>query len=342
MALGKKELASFCSQLATMLEAGLPVRRALATLEHTGHGLRVKSLAARIGLAIEGGATLTEALTQQGRRFPPLMLHLVRVGEQAGTLDDVLKRLGEYFELMRQIQRTFLVRLIYPAAEILIAIFVLGVLRYVLTMIGDGGSPEGELAKVWLGGYGGIALLVALYFVLMRTLASRRIVHEIILRIPVIRYVSRSLALARFSWSMEMMNEAGMPILEAIERSLMATNNGAFQWRAPAMTHVVAQGGSLTEALEEAGVFPVDYCEVVRVGEESGSLSDTFRRLARQHFENAEHGMKAAATALGWLIWLVVAAFLVYHIITLWMRVYIGPLRDASSGNLDWLEKTRR
>jgi type II secretory pathway component PulF len=192
-------------------------------------------------------------------------------------------------------------------------------------------SAEWELAKVWIAGYGAVVVAVALYFILIRGLGGRRVVHEFILQIPVVRYVSKSLALARFSWSMEMMNEAGMPILEALDRSLTATNNGAFQGRAPRVIHTVQQGGSITEALESVGLFPVDYCEMIRVGEESGSLSATFRRLARQHFENAEAGMKAVAVALGWIIWIIVAGFLIYNIFSLANKYWIRPYREITN-----------
>ena len=335
-ALGKKELASFCGQLATMLEAGLTLRKALATLERTGRGARVKGLARRLGVTIEGGATLTEALQQCGQLFPPLMIHIVSVGEKTGALDGVLKRLRDYFEMMRTIQRNFLIRLIYPGIQYFLAILVLGILAWFLTGMkkeGAGGpSPEMALLRVWGLGYGAIAVLVALYYAITRGLGGRQFVHEILLHIPVVRYVTQSLALARFSWSMEMMNEAGMPVLEAIEQSLKATNNGAFLARAPRMIHAITQGNGITDALEGAGLFPVDYCEIVRVGEESGSLSSTFRRLAQQHFENSEAAMRAAATALGWLIWVCVAGFLIYHIVTLWMG-HIGRINELTSGS---------
>ena len=328
--LSKRVLGHFCHQLGTMLQAGLPLRRALATLERSGQTAGIKQIARRLGDEIEQGSTFTEALQRQGSLFPALMIQLIGVGEEAGSLDSVLEELGKYFELQREIQRSFLAQLAFPVLELLAAIFVLGGLACILAMLGDEGKdPTGELLRVWGIGYGSVIGAVALYYFVTRSLGGLRIVHEIILRIPILRYVHRSLALARFSWSMQLMTEAGAPIFDSIERSLRATNNGAFQARAERITRTLADGVPLPDALQAAGLFPIDYVEIMRVAVESGSMSESFARLARQHFDNAERGMRAAAVAFGVLIWVGIAGILTYFIITLAMKYWIGPIRDT-------------
>ncbi len=328
--LSKKALGHFCHQLGTMLEAGLALRRALATLERSGQTPAVKQVAGRLGREIEQGATFTEALQRQGSLFPALMIQLVSVGEESGALDSVLEELARYFELQREIRRAFLAQLAFPVIELLAAIGVLGILAYVLAMLGkEGTDPMNELLRVWGIGYGSVIGVVVLYYVLTRALGGMRIVHEIILRIPIINYVHRSLALARFSWSMQLMTEAAAPIFESINRSLLATNNGAFQARAEGITRTLGDGEPLPDALQAAGLFPIEYVEIIRVAVESGSMSECLGRLARQYFDDAKRAMRAAAVAFGWLIWIVIAGILIYFILTLAMKYWIGPIQDT-------------
>jgi len=131
---------------------------------------------------------------------------------------------------------------------------------------------------------------------------------------PLIGPLVRTIAIARFSWAMELMTTAGVRILDAIQWSLEATTNKAYSSRAPGIIERVESGMKLHEALRGTRLFPDDYTEMIAVSEESGSMPDIFARLARNYFEKMDTALKALATAAFWLIWIFVAAVIIYVI----------------------------
>ena len=149
-----------------------------------------------------------------------------------------------------------------------------------------------------------------------------RVAHEVLLRIPVVGNLMSTIALARFSWAMEMMTEAGVPILDAITWSLEATTNGAFIARGPAICKQLSDGELLADTFGRSGLFPVEYVEMIAVAQESGSLPEMFKRLARNYFEKMEMAMKVLTRVLGILVWIVVACVIIYFIFLLAGQVW--------------------
>ena len=152
--------------------------------------------------------------------------------------------------------------------------------------------------------------------------------HELLLRVPVLGNVFRTLALARFCWSMEMMTDSGVNIFNALQWSMEATANGAFEGRTPAIIQRVKDGLPLSKSLEMSGLFPHDCIEMVSVAEESGSMPETFKRLAKNYFEQADLALRALVTAFTWLIWAGIAAVIIYNIFKMAM-IYINAINGA-------------
>ena len=317
--LGMKALAQFSSQMGTMVEAGLPIRKSLATVERGAVGSR-RRMYRRIAAAIENGATLSEAMEQQGRAFPALSLRLVKVGETAGVLEKVFKGLADYYDLLRSIWTKMIVGLIYPAFEYLGLVGVLTVVTYIFAMLGqgqgtgEGASPGMAALRVFTTGMLIFVAPIVLYFVVTRLFGGLRVVHELLLHVPVIGNVMRTIAIARFSWCMELMTDAGMQIYNSITWSLEATANGAFAARATGVIQRLKDGQPLHESLQKTGLFPHDYVEMISVAEVSGSMPEMFGRLARNYFEKMGQALKAFGTVVFWLVWIVVAGVIIYYI----------------------------
>ena len=312
--LRKKVLAAFSRQMSVMLEAGLSVRHALATVER-GARASLRQLYHRLGTEIENGRTFSEAIEIEGRAFPPLFQRLVHVGETVGGLDNVLKRLSDYYDLLRTVYRRLLVTLIWPVFEYWALIFVLTIVAYVVALFGNNPNPDRAALRVF--GVGALAFCapIALYFVVTRLLGGSRVFHEILLRVPVIGKLMRTMAIARFSWVMEMMTAGGIRILDAIRWSFESTTNGAFEARAPGVIEQVRSGVPLNEALGRTGLFPHEYTEMIHVAEESGTMPDIFARLARNYFEEMDRRIKALGVVMFWVIWIIVAAVIIGYII---------------------------
>jgi len=330
--LGLKKLAGLSRQLGTMLEAGLPIRRALAVAER-GARPPTKGICQRLGGAIEQGAKLSEALEREGRTFPLLYIRLVRMGEAVGGLDKVFKRLADYYEFIRRMWMRLFSSLTYPILQYFAAVGILSLATYILDMVDTQSFvprpiPGLSGGMVFVAGVALFVTPIAAYFIATRALGGLRATHEFMIRIPVVGNVMRMLALARFSWSMELMTDAGVNIFNALQWSMEATANGAFEGRTPAIIQRVKEGVPLSESLEASGLFPVEYIEMMHVGEESGSMPDMFRRLAENYFEQAERALRAMTTVLGWMIWICVASVIVFFIFRFFF-FYLGNLTRA-------------
>jgi len=328
--LGLKTLSQFCNQVGIMLNAGIPLRRSLAVSARSAPA-RLRAVYRRMGDAIENGATFTEALEGEGRRFPVLLKRLVRVGEEAGGLDIVMRRLSEYYDFLRRLWGRFFTQMFYPVMMFWAMIFVLAGFQYVRgLLLPDVDAAEATRKAVQII-FVGIAVFfgpIVLYFAMTRLLGGRRAVHTFLMHVPLVSAIMRYLSLARFSWCMEMMTNAGVRIIDAVNWSMEATTNHYFIAKGRAIQRDIENGLSLVEACERTKAFPYEFLQLLDTGEESGSMTEMFGRLGRIYFERAELALRAMARALSVLIWITVAGVMIYFIITLAMT-YISRLNQA-------------
>ena len=171
--LGLKQLEQFCHQISLMLEAGVPLPRALNSLSNRGVAVATRPVVARIAREIEAGSSFTQAVERQGKIFPPLMRNLISAGEESGNLEPVMKRLAAYFELQREIRNKFIMRLIYPAVDDLHRHLrhepSLGHLYHPSAALQESPAPS-SVSPIWaavrtfLTGMGIVGLVVLLYF----------------------------------------------------------------------------------------------------------------------------------------------------------------------------------
>ncbi|MHC4591900.1 MAG: type II secretion system F family protein, partial [Planctomycetota bacterium] len=196
---------------------------------------------------------------------------------------------------------------------------------YILRVI-EGTS--GNSGTILLVGYGAPVALVLAYYAVVRPMGATRPVHEALLRVPIIGRVVRSLALARFSLIMHLMYEAGTPLRDALRRALEGAGNAAFAARARVAVATL-EGGTLTEALQNTGLFPVEDLNIVAVAEESGKLSERLDWLAAHHADQAEAGLRALVIVTARLIYVAVAVVIIFFIVKFFMR-YASALQAAA------------
>ena len=134
--------------------------------------------------------------------------------------------------------------------------------------------------------------------------------------------------MARFSWAFALTQQAGMPIGPSLDASLKATANGSFAAAAPQVIGMVQGGEDLSEALAATNLFPVEYLELVRVGEATGTVPETLERLSPQLEEQARRSLAALTGTLAWMIWALVAIMIVFIVFRIFMIAYIGPIND--------------
>ncbi|HRU06502.1 MAG TPA: type II secretion system F family protein [Candidatus Brocadiia bacterium] len=328
--LSYRNLAYFFQQLAVMLEAGVPLRRAFATMQKTSRG-RLRRLVGRMAPRLDQGESLFTIMAGEGSAFPPLALNLVKAGEAAGGLDTLLAALGGFYEETRQLRRQVMSNLAPSILQYALAVAVLAGAAWLRGTLGAGGGG----ADFWSGaggillvGWGGPIVALAGFMLLGRLVGGARAIHEILLRLPPVSMLMRALALNRFCSVMALCYGSSLAVVEAAAYSLDGTGNAAFSARKPRVLEHLRQGGRISEALAATRLFPVDLIEIVEVGEETGKLDENLRRRAEQYMEDARLAAKALTVALEWLVWIAVAGFIIMNIFAM-VQGYMGALSGA-------------
>lgn len=341
--IGWKSLSLICRSLGAMLNSGIALPKAFELTAAKFNDPKARRALERINQRIAGGDEISEAMRDQGQAFPPLMIDMVSVAEQTGSLPEILIGLADHYENNVRLRRTFLGAITWPVIQLVAAILIIAFVIFILGWIAEmrGGEPTDILgfgligtsgAILWLTAtFGTAAALFMLYQMLAKSLLGRTVLDRMLMDVPVVGHCLRSFAIARFSWAFYLTQQTGMPIARSLDASLRATANGAFMAASPQITRDVKTGESLSEALTRSDLFPPDYLHTVYVAETSGTVPETLHRLSPQFEEQARRALAGLTSTLAWVIWALVAAFIIFIIFTiaLW---YIGMINDALKG----------
>lgn len=343
-----KTLAVLCKSLATMLHSGVALLKTLEIASRKTGNARCRQKLADVRSEVQQGTDIAQALQRQNGYFPELMTDMVSVGEQAGALPEVLDGLAAHYENIVRLRRMLIGMITFPALQLVAAILVVALVIFILGMLAQPPAPGKEArdilglglmgtsgALIWLAmTFGSIFAVIGGYYLVAHVFRRQRFLDGVLMKIPVLGGCMRSFAIARFSWALALTQQTGMPISRSLELSFRATGNGAFVGASPGVCDSVLNGNELSQALDEARLFPEEYLSLVQVAEASGTVPETLERLSPQFEEQARRSLAALAIMMGWLVWSIVAVFIIYIIFSFVMK-YVGMINAAASGNLD-------
>lgn len=336
-------LAIFNRSLSTMLHSGVNIVKSFQVAGAQSLDLKLQRASKAIVTDIRKGKQVADAMRDQADAFPELMIDLVDVGEQTGSLPEVLLSLAEHYDNLVRLRKTFLGAIAWPVFQLLAAIFIVAGLILLLGILGSSkpgestdilglglSGPKGAI--IWLAGCFGTAFALFIgYQMLTKGLKGQTFVHSLLLKIPVVGGCLRSFAIARFSWAFALTQQSGMSIEPSLEASLKATGNGAFIASIPQTVAMIAAGEDFATTLQLTGLYPRDYLEMVRVGETTGTVPEALQRISPQLEEQARRSLSALTLALAWLVWAMVAALIIFIILRVFMG-YVALLNEFSKG----------
>jgi type IV pilus assembly protein PilC len=292
-----EDIAIFSRQLATMLQAGIPLVQAFDIVA-TGHeNPSMQKLLSAIKVDLESGTTLAESLAKHPLYFDKLFVNLVHSGEQSGALETLLDKIATYKEKTDAIKKKIKKALTYPAAVVVVAIIVTAVLLvFVIPQFEDlfqgfgADLPGFTQLVVGLSLFvrsNGVFIILALvaasttftYFY-KRSRKFQEFLDRMLLKTPVIGEIIRKAAIARFTRTLSTMFAAGVPLVEAMESVAGATGNIVYENATLEIRTEVATGQRLQRAMEATELFPNMVIQMVAVGEESGSLDEMCSKVA--------------------------------------------------------------
>jgi len=337
-----RRLAQLCRRLATSLEAGVDARTVWAREAERATGPAARRHIGTIKEAAQAGDTLADALSRTGNYFPELLCELVAVGEQTGQLPEVFRQLADNYDLRLKLRREFRAAIAWPAIQLVLALAVIGLLILAMGIIGEVTGQTIDILGFGLVGPSGLAIYlgfltaVGVCFALVLAAVRRgmvwtRPIQRLVMQIPGLGPVLRTLALSRLTWSLSLALEAGMDVRPAMKLALRSTRNALYTDRLPTIDAELAQGNSFHDALAAAGVFSLDLLDAVAVGEESGRLVESMALLSRGYHEQARAALKVLNTIAGVVVWLIVAGMIIALIFRLF-SFYLGVLNEAAGG----------
>lgn len=302
------DLLLFSRQMHTLLKSGVPIMRALSSLQDAATNPEMKRVIGEIRESLEGGRELSQALAKHPRVFSPFYLSMVRVGEATGMLEDVFYRLFEHLEFERYMREQVKSALRYPmfvvaamiAAIVIVNLFVIPAFAKVFAGFG----AELPLMTRLLLGFSNftveywpllLAVVVAAVFAFrawVGTAAGRVAWDRITLRLPIAGKILHKAALSRFARSFALGQRSGVPVMQALSNAAQTVDNVHVARRIEAMRESVERGESLLRSAIGAGIFTPVVLQMVAVGEESGAVDDMMNEIGDMYRQEVEYELK--------------------------------------------------
>jgi type IV pilus assembly protein PilC len=312
-----KVLTVFTRQLATLVDAGLPLLRGLRVLEKQERSGTLKSILRELALAIEGGSTFSEALAQHPKVFNRLFVNMVKAGELGGVLEVALRRLAEFSEKAQKIKGKVKSAMFYPIAVTVVA---MGILVLLLTwviprfqsvfegMLGPGHQLPwftrlvmgiSNAVKIHFAVTAGcIVVFIVLFLLSIRTKFGRWVWDNFKLKVPVIGPVVRKVAISRFTRTLGTLISSGVPILQALTIVRETAGNVIISNAVSSVHESVKEGETITAPLESSGVFPPMVVSMVDVGEQTGALPEMLLKIADNYDEEVDNAVASMTSLL--------------------------------------------
>jgi type IV pilus assembly protein PilC len=302
-----KDLVVFTRQLSTMVSAGVPLPRSLNTLQNQTENKKLKEIIKKLNKSIEGGSTYAEALSSYPNIFSSVYINMVRAGEAAGILDEILDKLALQQEKDATIKRKFKSAMTYPTVLICITIlvfiglmtFVIPNLAKIITELSTDNSQIPFLTRTmlavsdfmttyWYLLLGAIFTIVYFLRKYLKTPSGRLKRDQVVLKTPVIKVVITKIAVARFARTFASLMIAGVSVLESLDITSKAIGNKVLEKELEKAAADIATGKTLSSSLSKSLVFPPIVPQMLAIGEETGKIDTILIKVADFYEEEVD------------------------------------------------------
>lgn len=336
-----KNVMTFTRQLATLIDAGLPIIRSLSILQEQQESVVFKEKIGLISKDIEGGASLSEAMSKHPRIFDNLYVNMVRAGEIGGVLEAVLNRIAGFLEKRQALKGKIKSAMMYPLIVSLIAI---GIVTYILwaimpKFVGIFEELGAELPgltltlvqmsdivvnqTIWV--LVGIAVVVAAYIQINRTRTGKFVLDSAKMKAPVLGALVQKVAIARFAGTLATLITAGVPILQALDIVRDTSGNEVVSRSMEKVYNSVREGDSIHEPLSECKVFPPLVVHMVAVGEETGAIDLMLIKVAEAYEREVDDTVSALTSILEPIMIVVLGAIVGVIVVALYLPLFSIP-----------------
>ena len=334
-----KDIAAFTRQVATMMQAGAPLVRSFEIIADGFEKPRVRRLVLAVRDRVAGGDSFASALRQHPRHFDTLFCSLIDAGEQAGALETMLDQVASHQEKIQSLKAKVRKAMTYPAAVVLVAIVVAGILlvevvpRFEDVFAGFGAELPvftrmvislSDFVQVWwlpivaaLGAAVGLLRLA-----LPRSNSLRRAFDVLALKMPVAGGIIEMAVVARYARTLATTFAAGVPLINALDSVAGAAGNRLFEEAIMKVREEVSAGHPLNAAMANTGRFPGMVVQMAMIGEEAGALDDMLAKAAAHYEEQVDNRVDNLTALMEPLIMAVLGVLIGGLIIAMYLPIF--------------------
>jgi len=347
------DLAQWCRQFATMINAGVSLIRCLTVLQEQTTNTNLRTITRDIRDEVEGGNTLSGAMTKYSRTFSTLAIGLVRAGEVGGVLDEALLRLAGFMEKDVELRRKIKSAMTYPVIVMAAACGIVGFLvTFILPKFMDmyeelGVGPDKMPAMTmflrntaffardhFLIVLGVVVAIVIALKLIGRTKMGRRYIDLIKLKTPVFGKLWHKVALARFASTLSTLLQSGVPILQAMETVAGTVGNAIIADAILDARAAIREGEEIGRPLRDSGWFPPMVVQMIAIGEETGSLDAMLMKISDFYESEVETALAQLTAALEPMLIVFLGVVVGFIVISMFMPL-VSLISELSSEGSD-------
>jgi len=343
-------LSVFTRQVATLLQAGLPLLRSLEVMIRQEKNLRFKEVVTGLADGVRSGNNLSDGLQRYPKVFDRLFVNMVRAGEAGGVLDVVLSRLARFMEKSVKTNKKIKSAMVYPMVVVTVAFAIVSLLMVFVVpsfqkifkdMLKGKSLPELTQIVINISTFMKshilvtIGLLFAVYFggkFLLSTTMGKKFMDHAILATPKVGDFARKANIARFTRTFGTLMSSGVPILQALTITRDTIPNTVVQKALERVHDRVRDGEPLAAPLEQQKIFPTMVTSMIDVGEETGELPEMLNRIADNYDEDLDNAV-ASITSIIEPVMIVFLALVVGTIVIALFLPIIAIIKDLSAGH---------
>lgn len=306
------DLMQLCTQLAVFLRAGVPIVEAIDVIRQEAGNRLLREALADMGERIEAGESFSATAGAHPELFPDMNVSMLRSAELTGHLDGVLEQLARYIERDMEARRKITSALVYPGVVLVMSVVAAVVLTvwvlprfkaFFASLNARLPLPTRMLLAIarwfqdwWYVPAGIVVLLLAVGFYLARSESGRRLRDRLLLRLPLVNGVVRDSIIERFCRILAATSSAGVPLPDALSVAADGTNNHVYRQGVYSVLHAMLAGQGIAGPLGELGLFPPAARQMIRVGEDTGSLGAQLEIAARYFDRQLDYRLKRLTT----------------------------------------------
>lgn len=333
-----KDIAVFCRQFYTMLNAGVTITSALDILRQQTENKKLRAVIADIYEEVQKGSSFSDSLKNHKNVFPELLINMVEAGEVSGNLDTIMDRMANHFEKEFKINNKIKGAMVYPA---ILSIVATGVVIFLLTFVmptfmgmftGSGVELplptrillafSDALQSFWYLFFLAIVGLVFGIRAYAKTENGRYLIDNTKLKIPVIKDANKKIITSRFTRTLSTLLSSGVPLLEALDIVSKIVGNVLVEKGIKAAKDEVRKGSSLAKPIRDIGLFPPMVTSMIEIGEESGALDDILEKTANFYDEELEAAIQKMTTLIEPVMIVVMAVIVGFIVISMVLPMF--------------------